>query len=325
MLEEVHAPTPLHNNPPLVAIVGPTAVGKTAIALEVAERLGAEVVSADSRQVYRFMDIGTAKPMAEDRARARHHMIDIVNPDEDYSLALYQAQANEAIRYIHQAGRLPLLVGGSGLYVWAVLRGLVIPEVPPNPALRQELEDLAKREGLGSLLLQLEELDPVTALDIDRRNPRRIIRAIEVCRATGQPFSSLRRETPPPYNITIIGLSVSRSELHQRIDRRVDRMIDEGLVEETRWLLDRGYGLELPAMASPGYREIGLHLLGQLELNEAIAKTKVATHQLARRQYAWFSLRDRRIHWFEGSMESLPAILAQLERLRVAVTFSCWY
>ncbi|MDO8690555.1 MAG: tRNA (adenosine(37)-N6)-dimethylallyltransferase MiaA, partial [Dehalococcoidia bacterium] len=285
------------------------------IAVSVAERLGAEIVSADSRQVYRFMDIGTAKPTTEDRARAPHHLIDIVDPDQDYSLALYQAQAYETIGNVHRAGHLPLLVGGSGLYVWAVLRGLVIPQVPPNPALRQELEDLGKREGLGSLLLQLEELDPVTALAIDRRNPRRIIRAIEVCRATGQPFSILRRETPPPYNITIIGLSVNRSELYQRIDRRVDRMIDAGLVEETRGLLDRGYGLELPAMASPGYREIGLHLLGELELDEAVARTKVATHQLARRQYTWFSLRDRRIHWFEGSMESLQAVLAELESL----------
>ncbi len=282
------------------------------MALELAERLGAEIVSADSRQVYRFMDIGTAKPTSQDQARARHHLIDIVDPDQDFSLALYQTQAFETIDRIHRAGHLPLLVGGSGLYVWAVLRGLVIPEVPPNPVLRQELEDLARNEGLGSLLIQLEELDPVTALAIDRQNPRRIIRAIEVCRATGQRLSSLRRETPPPYNITIVGLAVDRSELNRRIDHRVDRMIDEGLIEETRRLLNRGYGLDLPAMASPGYREIGLHLLGQLELDEAIARTKVATHQLARRQYTWFSLRDNRIHWFEGGMESLPAILAEL-------------
>ncbi len=299
---------PLSKAPPLVAIVGPTAVGKTAVALDIAEQLGGEIIGADSRQVYRYMDIGTAKPTEEERARVAHHLLDVVDPDEDFSLALYQCLAYDAIKEVQRKGRLPLLVGGSGLYAWAVLRGLRIPEVPPNPPLRQLLEERAKQEGLEGLLRELEVLDPETVRTIDRRNPRRIIRALEVCRATGQPFSSLRKESPPPYNITVIGLTVDRAELHRRIDRRVDDMVDMGLVEEVRGLLDRGYGLHLTAMASPGYREIGLHLQGQLSLEEAITRTKLATRQLARRQYTWFSLRDTRIDWFQGNLESVAPI-----------------
>ena len=298
---------------PLVAIVGPTSVGKTALAVALAERYGGEIVGADSRQVYRHMDIGTAKPTAEERARAVHHLVDIVDPDQDFSLALYQDLAYQAIGDIHSRGRLPLLVGGSGLYVWAVLRGLRIPQVPPDPDLRRALEERAQREGVESLLRELEELDPQAARSIDSRNLRRIIRALEVCRSTGQPFSTLRKESPPPYNMTIIGLTLDRDQLYERIDRRVDVMIDMGLVEEVRGLLECGYGLDLPAMASPGYREIGLHLQGELTLREAVQRTKVATHRMARHQYAWFSLRDPRISWFPGREGSLAAIRRQIE------------
>ncbi|MDP2727210.1 MAG: tRNA (adenosine(37)-N6)-dimethylallyltransferase MiaA [Dehalococcoidia bacterium] len=299
---------------PLLAIVGPTAVGKTTLALSLAERFGGEIVGADSRQVYRHMDIGTAKATPPERARVSHHLIDIVDPDQDFSLALYQHLAYQAIAGIHSRGRLPLLVGGSGLYVWAVLRGLRIPQVPPDPALRQALEEKARLEGLESLLRELEERDPESARTIDPRNPRRLIRALEVCRITSQPFSQLRRESPPPYNITIIGLSLDRVELYRRIDQRVDHMIDMGLVEEVQGLLERGYSLDLPTMASPGYREIGMYLQGRLTLAEAVQRTKVATHQLARRQYAWFSQRDPRIHWFESREEFLPAIERGIER-----------
>ena len=294
--------------------MGPTAVGKTALAMALAERLSGEIVGADSRQVYRYMDIGTAKPTPQERARTVHHLIDVVAPDQPFSLALYQDLAYRAIGDIHKRGKLPLLVGGSGLYVWGVLRGLRIPQVPPDPALRRSLEDKAQREGLESLLRELEELDPDTARTIDPRNPRRIVRALEVCRVTGQPFSQLRRESPPPYNMATIGLTLERTELYQRIDRRVQLMIDMGLIEEVRGLLERGYGLELPAMTSPGYREIGMYLDGRLALEEAVRRIRVATHQLARRQYNWFSLKDPRIRWFEGREESLPAIEQETER-----------
>lgn len=296
-----------------MAIVGPTAVGKTALALTLADRFEGEIVGADSRQVYRYLDIGTAKPTLQERARTAHHIIDILDPDQDFSLALYQDLAYGAVDEIHGRGRLPLLVGGSGLYVWAVLRGLRIPQVPPNPALRQALEERAGREGLESLFRELEELDPEASRTIDRRNLRRLVRALEVCRATGQPFSQLRRQAPPPYNIIVIGLTLGWEDLYRRIDQRVDHMVDMGLVEEVRGLLARGYGLGLPAMASPGYREIGMYLGGQLALEEALRRTKVATHRLARRQYAWFSLRDPRIRWFESQEESLPAIEKEIE------------
>lgn len=285
------------------------------MAIELAGRLGGEIVGADSRQVYRFMDIGTAKPTPEERARAPHHLIDIITPDQEFSVAVYQQMAYRVIDEIHQRTRLPLLVGGTGLYIWSVLRGLKIPQVPPDPALRSELEERARQEGLESLVKELEELDPPTAAVIDRRNPRRIIRALEVCRITGQAFSSLRGASPPPYNLTIIGLTVERSELYQRIDQRVDAMISAGLVDEVRGLLDRGYGLDIPAMASPGYREIGQHLEGRLSLDEAISRTKLATHQLARRQYSWFSLRDERIAWFEPQAGGPGGVVEQVGKL----------
>lgn len=298
---------------PLVAIVGPTAAGKTALAIALAERLNGEIVGADSRQVYRYMDIGTAKPTAQDRARATHHLIDIVDPDQDFSLALYQDLAYEAIAGIHGRGRVPLLVGGSGLYVWAVLRGLRIPQAPPDPYLRKTLEERTRNYGIQSLVEELEKLDPEGAQSIDRRNPRRVIRALELCLTTGQPFSRLRGEAPPPYNLTIIGLTLDRVELYHRIDRRVELMIEMGLVDEVRGLLDRGYSLGLPALACPGYREVGLSLTEGLALPEGVRRTKVATHQLARRQYNWFSLKDHRIRWYDGQEKSLGAIQRDVE------------
>jgi tRNA dimethylallyltransferase len=261
------------------------------------------------------MDLGTAKPTAQDRASSPHHLIDIVDPDQDFSLALYQDLAYEAIAGIHGRGQIPLLVGGSGLYVWAVLRGLRIPQAPPDPALRWELEERIRINGLQSLVEELENLDPEGAQSIDRRNPRRVIRALETCLTTGQPFSRLRGEAPPPFNLTIIGLTLNRVELYQRIDRRVELMIEMGLVDEVRGLLDRGYSLGLPALACPGYREIGLSLTEGLALPEAVQRTKVATHQLARRQYSWFSLKDQRIRWYDGHEKSLGAIQRDVESI----------
>jgi tRNA dimethylallyltransferase len=295
-----------------VVVVGPTAVGKSALALALAETVGGEIVGADSRQVYRYMDIGTAKPTAGERARVPHHLIDVVNPDQDFSLAQYQGMAYAAIEDIHRRGRVPLLVGGSGLYVWAVVRGLRVPAVPPNPEMRRELEERARTEGPATLHQELERLDPVAASRIDPRNLRRVIRALEVTKATSQPFSHLGQETPPPYDILIIGLTLPRAELYRRIDQRVDRMVEAGLVEEVRGLLARGYGLELPAMASPGYREIGMYLEGRLSLEEAVARTKTATHRVARHQYAWFSPKDPRIRWFQAEEETWPAIQRQV-------------
>ena len=284
---------------PLLAIVGPTATGKTRLALSLAQSLNGEIVSADSHQIYRFMDIGTAKPSFEERTLIPHHLLDIVTPDEPFSLALYQQLAYEVIEDIHRRGRFPFLVGGSGLYTWSVIEGWKIPQVPPDHQFRFELERRALVEGNLALYQELEVLDPAAAAKINPRNVRRVIRALEVCRATGIPFSQLQQKSSPSFPVIIIGLTTNRESLYQRIDSRVDNMIASGLVQEVQALMDRGYGLELSAMSSIGYKQIGEHLQGKLTLSKAVERIKFETHRLARHQYAWFRLADPRIDWFD--------------------------
>jgi len=297
--------------PDLVVIVGPTVVGKTALAIELAQRFDGEIVSADSRQIYRGMDIGTAKPTRDEQACARHHLIDSVNPDEFYTLARYQADAYAAIDNILGRGKQPFLVGGTGLYVRAVVEGLRIPRVPPNNELRAQLE---AQDGLA-LYERLRALDPDAAARIDPRNVRRTIRALEVCLTTGARFSELGRADPPPYRITQIGLTMSRPALYARIDARVDRMMAVGLLAEVEKLVAQGYGWELPSMSGLGYRQIGQYLRGQVSLDEAVATIKRATRDFARRQYAWFRLRDERIHWFEvADIEEISRFVADAIR-----------
>ncbi len=283
----------------LIVIVGPTAVGKSRLAIRLAQTFGGEIVSADSRQVYRYMDIGTAKPSPEERALVPHHLIDIVDPDQELGLALYQNMAYHAIEDILGRDRLPILVGGSGLYVRAVVEGWRIPNIPPNAELRQSLAIRAKAEGCTVLYNELMELDPVAARRIDPRNVRRVIRAIEVCRGAGEPFSQLQRREPPPFQILTIGLTADRERLYQRIDSRVDMMIRQGLVEEVEGLVEKGYTFDLPSMSGIGYRQIGWYLLGKLKLESAIQEIKFQTHRFARHQYAWFRLEDERIEWFD--------------------------
>lgn len=286
--------------PPLVAIVGPTAVGKSDLALHLALTLGGEIVSADSRQVYRYLDIGTAKPTPEERALVPHHLVDVVDPNEQYTLAQYQADAYRAIDGIIGRGHIPFLVGGTGLYVRAVVEGLRIPRVPPDARLRAELERRAVDEGPEALHRELQRVDPEAAAQIDWRNVRRVIRAIEVYRATGRPISELRQTQAPPYEVLMIGLTVERAELYRRIDQRVDRMIAAGLVEEVKRLLDMGYGFDTAAMSGLGYRQIGAFLRGEVDLPRAVEMIKNETHRFARQQYTWFRLDDPRIHWFEA-------------------------
>ncbi len=316
-------PSPLR---PLVAIVGPTAVGKSEVALILAERLNGEIVSADSRQIYRGMDIGTAKPTPEERARVPHHLIDVTDPDRPLTLAEYQRMAYAAIEEIHRRGRLPFLVGGTGLYVWAVVEGWQIPPAPPDPALRRALEERAQREGPGALYEELRRLDPEAAARIDPRNLRRVIRALEVCHRTGQPFSAQQRKNPPPYAAIMIGLTRPREELYRRIDGRVERMIAAGLVEEVRRLAE-GYPWELPAMTGLGYRQIGTYLRGEIPLEEAIRRIRSATRAFVRHQYNWFRLGDPRIRWFDLSRVGVEDIEAWLReelprRLREATLAS---
>jgi len=283
----------------LVAIIGPTATGKSSLALRLAQEFDGEIVNADSRQVYRHMDIGTAKPDRHEVSLVRHHLIDIINPDEDFSLARYQELAFRAIDEINGRKKLPLLVGGSGLYVWAALEGWDIPRVAPDPDFRQTLEDRAASGETDELYQELLKIDPVAAEKIDRHNVRRLIRALEVSKKSKIPFSRLQHKKRPSFESLIIGLTTERTELYRRIDSRVDRMIEQGLVEEVRSLVDMGYGLSLPAMSSIGYRQIGAYLNGDLTLEAAISKIKTETHRLVRRQYNWFRLTDKRIKWFD--------------------------
>ena len=297
----------------IIAIVGPTATGKSALAIELALALGGEIVSADSRQVYRYMDIGTAKPSREDRAKVPHYLIDIIDPDADFTLATYQELALKAIDDIQRRGRIALLVGGSGLYVRAVTGGLSIPKVAPDPELRRKLEDRAVHEGHQALYGELQKIDPAAAEKIDSRNVRRVIRALEVCITAGVPFSQLRSafsEVP----VLIIGLTTAREDLYKRIDSRVDDMIEHGLVDEVQSLLDRGYSPELPAMSGLGYKQIVAQLKGETALDEAIQRIKYETHRFARNQYSWFRPKDERIHWLDirnEPLESMRSLIAQ--------------
>lgn len=293
----------------LVAIVGPTGVGKSRSALHLAQIFNGEIVNADSRQVYRFMDIGTAKPTTEELKSVPHHLVNTINPDEPFSLAQYQTSAYRAIEDIQQRHKLPLLVGGSGLYVWAVLDNWKIPEVPPNHELRATLEKVAKDEGIERLYQELLEVDPAAAQKIDPRNVRRVIRALEVYKKTNIPFSRLRHTASPPFDSFVIGLTAEREELYRRADQRVDDMIAAGLVDEVKRLVNLGYSYELPAMSSIGYRQIGQYLRGELTLEEAIKRIKHETRRFIRHQYAWFHLGDQRIQWFDITKQTTDDII----------------
>lgn len=285
---------------PLVVIVGPTGVGKTAAAVWLARTLGGEIVSADSRQVYRYMDIGTAKPTPEERAQAPHHLIDVVDPDQTLSLGEYQAMAYTAIADIARRGRVPFLVGGTGQWVRAVVEGWTVPRVGPDPALRERLLERAEREGGTALYAELRAVDPEAAARIDPRNVRRVVRALEVYERTGQPISAQQRRVPPPYDVLWIGLTMPRPDLYARADARIERMIAAGWVDEVRSLVARGYSLDLPALSALGYREMGTYLKGELALADAIALIKRHTRRFIRHQYAWFGTHDPRLHWFDA-------------------------
>ncbi|HEY0070664.1 MAG TPA: tRNA (adenosine(37)-N6)-dimethylallyltransferase MiaA [Chloroflexia bacterium] len=274
--------------PPLIAITGPTASGKSALALQLAEELGAEIVTADSRQVYKLMDIGTEKPSLDERARVRHHMIDLVYPDEPYTLALYQREAYATINDIVARGKLPLMAGGTPLYVNAVLEGWTIPEVEPDIQLRATLEAEAEAAGPEQLHRRLAEVDPKAAAGILPTNTRRIIRALEVIKRTGQPISAQQDKVPPPYRILTVVLRCDKPELYRRIDHRVDRQIERGLVEEVAGLHARGYGFDLPSMSGIGYRQIGEYLTGKATLEQAVQRIKWDTHAFSRHQGNWF-------------------------------------
>ncbi len=273
---------------PLIAIVGSTAVGKTTFAIDMAQRIGGEIVSADSRQIYHFMHIGTACPTAEERAAVPHHLIDFLYPDEPFSLATYQDLAYAAIADITARGHIPILVGGTGQYLAAVLQGWNIPRVPPNPALRASLEHHAAQHGPQSLHAQLATVDPRAAAAILPQNVRRVIRALEVYYSSGQPISTQQTHHPPPYTITTYWLKLPTETLYAHIDARVDAMIQAGLVDEVQSLRERGYDWQLPSMSSLGYIQFRPYLEEQAPLEACIQRLKFDTHTFARRQNNWF-------------------------------------
>ena len=294
--------------PPLIVLLGPTAVGKTALSLDLCQAFAGEIISADSRQIYRGMDIGTAKATPAEQARAPHHLIDIRDPDETLTLAEYQALAYAAIDAIHARGHVPFLVGGTALYIRAVVRGLRIPNVPPNPALRAELEEFLAAQGREALYARLAALDPATAAVIDAQNPRRVLRALEIFLATGRSKVELEGEDPPPYRTLMLGLRRPRAELHARVDARVDAMVRDGLIDETRRLL-AAYDPALPALTSLGYKEIGAFLRGEMDLPAAVAQIKVETHRYVRHQTTWFRKMPE-ILWFDPD-DATPAVIRQ--------------
>ncbi len=305
-------------NYPLILIVGPTAVGKTELSLQLAERLNGEIVSADSRLFYRGMDIGTAKPTLEERARMPHHLIDVADPDEIWSLAVFQQKATEIITDIHARGKLPFLVGGTGQYVRAVTEGWTPPEVKSDPRLRRVLEGLAEENGIYWLHAGLERIDPSAAEKIDARNVRRTIRALEVIFTTGRPFSQQRGQSESPYNLLTIGLKRPREELYQRVDERIEAMFAAGLLDEVRGLLAKGYSPELPPMSAIGYRECIRVINGQMSEEQAKVEMRRVTRIFVRRQGNWFKEDDPNIHWFEAGQENVIELVEELVRRHVS-------
>jgi tRNA dimethylallyltransferase len=292
------------DSPPLIIIVGPTAVGKTEISIQLAKSLNGEIVSADSRLFYCGMDIGTAKPSIAERAQVPHHLIDVADPDETWTLAIFQQKAREIIYAIHTRGHLPFLVGGTGQYIRAVTQNWQPPVQEPDQRLRTVLQNLANEKGVFWIHEKLRMLDPLTANTIDPRNIRRTIRALEVIFHTGRRASVQRGQGESPYRILIIGLNRPRVELYARVDARIEAMFASGFIDEVKGLLQRGYSPDLPTMSAIGYRECVAVLQHQLSPEEAMRHIKRATRIFIRRQANWFKKSDPVIHWFEaGSTE----------------------
>jgi len=305
----------------LLVLLGPTAVGKTAYSIPIALAHDAEIISGDSMQVYRGMDIGTAKPSPEDRARVPHHLIDIVDPWEPFSVADFQARAREAVERIAVRGRLPMLVGGTGLYIEAFCYDYRFPETAgPDPALRERLRREAAELGVKALHDRLKRIDPDSAARIHENDVRRIVRALEIFEATGRTMSEWLRgqKRESPYRLCLIGLTMDRAELYRRIGERVDAMVRAGLVDEVRRLLDAGCTPDMTAMQALGYKEIVEYLEGRTSFEEAVETLKRNTRRFAKRQWSWFRhMKD--VHWidvtdpkhFADHLDQIHAIISE--------------
>jgi tRNA dimethylallyltransferase len=288
------------NKPKVIIICGPTGVGKTAVGIQLAEKLDGEIISADSMQIYRYMDIGTAKATADEQSRIPHHMIDIVDPDENFDAVRFAEMARDKVMQLHQRGVMPLVVGGTGLYIKALLQGL-FQSNPVDPKTRERLMKEAAENGSGILYDRLKRVDPNTADRLHPNDTYRIIRALETIESTGRSISEHQQEhgfSDEPFNALKIYLRIDRQKLYERIDKRVDMMIEEGLVDEVKKLLAMSYSADLKSMQSIGYRHMVEFLAEQLPWDECVRTLKRDTRRFAKRQFTWFGA-DRQIQWYE--------------------------
>ncbi len=297
----------------VVIIAGPTAVGKTDLAIRLAERLGdAEIISADSRLLYRGMDIGTAKPSREEQARIPHHMIDLADPDENWSLAVFQNRMMQTIDEIKSRKKLPIIAGGTGQYIRSLIEGWSIPAVKPLPHLREVLERWGNEIGAAQLYQKLALIDPLAAARIDANNLRRSIRALEVIFTTGNLFSTQKEKVPPNLDFKVIGLMRQREELYARVDNRIEAMFEQGFMTEVKQLLDKGYSADLPTLSAIGYREVVQHIHGDCSLEEAKVQMRRKTREFIRRQANWFKPDDPMIEWHCMNPDPLDKILVTI-------------
>jgi len=303
----------------ILYIVGPTGVGKTALAVDLAGRFGGEIIGADSRQVYRHMDIGTAKPSARERMLVPHHLLDILDPDQDFDVATFMALAQKAASDITDRSGLPIIAGGTGQYIWALHGGWRVPQPPPDSAFRRAKELEADEKGAAVLYQELNAIDPARASQIHPNNIRRVIRALEIHHVTQNLPSQMAtvsdiEASADVTNTLVIGLTMERQDLYRRIDDRVDTMMSSGFLDEVKALEESGYVMGKGPLSSPGYRELGLFLAGESTLDEAVQRTKFQTHRLVRRQYSWFKQDDARIDWLDAANPNLlPDASAMLD------------
>ena len=281
------------------------------MAVAVAEAFGGEVLSIDAYQAYRGMDVGTAKVLPETRARVPHHLIDIAEPSEPLSLARFLDCAHAALEDVWARGRLPVLAGGSGQYVWALIEGWQVPRVEPDAALRAELEAVAREEGTQALVDRMMALDPDAMARLDAGNVRRLIRAIEVVSGTGRSLAACQTRVPIDADVLVLGLRCDRETLYERLDARTDAMFAAGFVAEVQNLREAGFGDSQPVRGGIGYKEVSAYLDGEYGLDEAVRRMKFANHRLVRRQGAWFREGDPRIHWVDGGPDA-PAVCAEM-------------
>ena len=296
----------------VLVLVGPTAVGKTELAIRLAQKLKGEIVSADSRLLYRGMDIGTAKPTKSEMAQAPHHMIDLAEPDEIWSLATFQQKMMTSIADIQARGKLPIVAGGTGQYIRSMMEGWIIPTVLPDPRMREVLEKIGQEIGVAELHRRLSIIDPDATAKMDANNLRRSIRALEVMFTTGELFSTQKDKQPPDLDFKLIGLSRPREELYARVDGRIEAMFEQGLVDEVRDLLDKGYNESLPTLSAIGYREVIQYIHGDITLEETKIQMRKKTREFIRRQANWFKPGDDLIEWHAMTPDPLPGILQSI-------------